>query len=36
MDGFKSCIGAINFLRIFLVKENAGMAKEDWLKTVVN
>jgi len=36
MDGFKSCGGAANFLRIWLVKENARMAKEDWLKAVVN
>jgi len=36
MDGFKSRMGAANFLRIWLVKENARMAKEDWLKAVVN
>lgn len=36
MDGFKSRIGAANFLRIWLAKENARMAKEDWLKAVVN
>lgn len=36
MDGFKSHAGAINFLRIWLTKENARMAKEDWLKAVVN
>ena len=36
MEGFKSRLGAINFLRIWLVKENARMAKEDWLKAVVN
>jgi len=36
MDGFKSRTGAANFLRIWLVKENARMAKEDWLKAVVN
>lgn len=36
MDGFKSTRGAINFLRIWLAKENARMAKEDWLKSVVN
>lgn len=36
MDGFKSRGGAANFLRIWLVKENARMAKEDWLKAVVN
>jgi len=36
MDGFKSRIGAANFLRIWLVKENARMAKQDWLEAVVN
>lgn len=36
MDGFKSRMGAANFLRIWLVKENARMAKEDWLEAVVN
>ena len=36
MDGFKSRSGAINFLRIWLSKENARMAKDDWLKAVVN
>jgi hypothetical protein len=36
MDGFKSRAGAINFLRIWLTKENARMEKEDWLKAVVN
>lgn len=36
MDGFKSVMGAANFLRIWLAKENARMAKEDWLKAVVN
>ncbi|MCR4439826.1 MAG: transposase, partial [candidate division KSB1 bacterium] len=36
MDGFKSPMGAANFLRIWLAKENARIAKEDWLKAVVN
>lgn len=36
MDGFKSFKGAANFLRIWLVKENARMAREDWLKVMVN
>lgn len=36
MDGFKSRIGAAKFLRIRLVKENARMAKQDWLEAVVN
>lgn len=36
MDGFKSRTGAANFLRIWLAKENARMAKADWLKAVVN
>jgi hypothetical protein len=36
MDGFRSRSGAINFLRIWLSKENARMAKDNWLKAVVN
>lgn len=36
MDGFKSFKGAANFLKIWLVKENARMAREDWLKVTVN
>lgn len=36
MDGFGSRAGASNFLRAWMVKENAKMAKEDWLKAVVN
>ena len=36
MDDFKSFKGAANFLRIWLSKENARIAKEDWLKAVVN
>jgi hypothetical protein len=36
MDGFKSYMGAANFLQIWLSKENARMAKEDWLEAVVN
>jgi len=36
MDGFGSRAGALNFLRAWMVKENAKMAEEDWLKTVVN
>jgi hypothetical protein len=35
MDGFKSCVGDAIFLGIFLVEENARMAREDWLKAVV-
>ena len=34
--GFKSLVGAANFLRVWLVTGNARMAKEDWLKAVVN
>lgn len=36
MDGFKSRLGAANFLRIWLAKENARMAKKDWLESVIN
>ncbi|MFC2049574.1 hypothetical protein ACFLTN_00100 [Chloroflexota bacterium] len=36
MDDFKSFKGAANFLRIWLSKENARIAREDWLKAVVN
>lgn len=36
MDGFKSRAGAANFLRIWLAKENARMAKKDWLRSVIN
>ncbi len=36
MDGFKSSTAATNFLRIWLVKENARMARQDWLKAVIN
>lgn len=36
MDGFGSRAGASNFLRAWMVKENARMAEEDWLSSVVN
>jgi len=36
MDGFKSYMGTANFLGTWLSKENARMAKEDWLEAVVN
>ena len=36
MDGFGSRAGASNFLRVWMVKENARMAEEDWLSVVVN
>jgi len=36
MDGFGSRAGASNFLRAWMVKENARIAKEDWLSSVVN
>jgi len=35
MDGFGSRAGASNFLRAWMVKENARMAQEDWLSIVV-
>lgn len=35
-DGFKCRMGAANFLRIWLVKENARMVKQDLLEAVVN
>ena len=36
MDGFGSRAGAWNFLKVWMVKENARMAQEDWLSIVVN
>ncbi len=36
MDGFSSRAGASNFLRAWMVKENARMAEVDWLSNVVN
>lgn len=36
MDGFGSRAGACNFLRVWMVKENARMSQEDWLSIVVN
>lgn len=35
MDGFGSEDGARNFLRVWMVKENARMAGQDWLKAVM-
>lgn len=36
MDSFKSRARAANFLRIWLVKENARMVKKGWVRSVVN
>lgn len=36
MDGFGSRSGTSNFLKVWMVKENARMAHEDWLNIVVN
>jgi transposase-like protein len=36
MDGFGSRQGALNFLKVWMVKENARMAHEDWLTAVLN
>jgi len=36
MDGFGSQSGASNFLKVWMVKENARMAHEDWLSIVIN
>jgi hypothetical protein len=36
MDGFGSRQGALNFLKVWMIKENARMAHEDWLSAVLN
>ena len=36
MDGFGSRAGASSFLKVWMVKENARMAHEDWLGVVIN
>lgn len=36
MDGFKFLTGAADSLKVWSIKENARMAIEAWLKTVVN
>jgi hypothetical protein len=36
MDGFGSRQGASNFLKVWMVEENARIACEDWLSTVLN
>lgn len=36
MDGFGSQRGALNFLKVWMVKENARMAREDWLSAVLD
>lgn len=36
MDGFGSRAGALNSIRAWMVKENARMANEDWMYSVVN
>ena len=36
MDGFGSRQGALNFLKVWMIKENARMAHEDWLTAVLN